>query len=398
MTAAPWLDEPDVLDPRRFSERSSSPGSGEELDRGAAEYSESMDHLVRMADATAGVRAERTVAGGDFILDGSAELEARWGTQAQLLWACGESLLIVAPPGVGKTTMAVQLVEALVGITDRVLDLPVRPARRVLYLAMDRPRQIRRAMARRFTATHRDVLNERLVVHKGPLPGDLAKFPEQLVTLAHTHDSDVIVVDSLKDACAKLTDDEAGSMVNRAVQMCNAADIDLLGLHHQRKGQNGNKPNTLADVYGSTWITAGAGSVVLLWGEAGSEIVELSHLKQPADTVGPWTIEHDHHHGTSRISRAFDALGFLRRHPGCTVADAAHAEHGAAQKAGSAPWKRTERRMRRLVIDGYARADAQHRSGGAFDAVRYWPVDASLEALLTVDTDRGQGGSDDGDA
>lgn len=337
----------------------------------------------------------RTVAGGDFVLEGPADLEGRWGDKSEVLWACGESLLIVAPPGAGKTTMAVQLVEALVGLTDSVLGLPVRPARRVLYLAMDRPRQIRRAMARRFGADHRDVLNDRLVVHKGPLPGDLAKYPEQLVSLAHQHDCDVIVVDSLKDACAKLTDDEAGSMVNRAVQMCNAADIDVLVLHHQRKGQNGNKPNTLADVYGSTWITAGAGSVILLWGDAGSEVVELTHLKQPADPLGPWTIEHDHHAGTSRVSRGFDALAFIRHHPGCTVADAAQAEHGAPQKSGSGAWKKTERRLRRLVADGHVNSDGRGRTDGTFTGARYWPGDHAMDALVAMDTAHGQGGRND---
>ena len=141
-------------------------------------------------------------------------------------------------------------------------------------------------MTRRFSDQHREVLRDRLTVHRGPLPTDLAKVPDQLVTLARKAGADVVVVDSLKDACAKLTDDESGSMVNRAIQYANAADLDVLVLHHQRKGQAGAKPTTLADVYGSTWLTAGAGSVVLLWGEAGSETVELTHLKQPADQIG----------------------------------------------------------------------------------------------------------------
>ena len=328
----------------------------------------------------------RLVKGGDFVLDGTPDLEARWGSVGgDILWACGESILMAAPSGVGKTTIAIQLVEALIGISDDVLGLSVMPAKRVCYLAMDRPRQIVRAMRRRFGDEHRAILNERLVVLKGPLPTDLAKVPDQLLTMAMQSGADVIVVDSLKDACAKLTDDESGSMVNRAIQLCNAAGIDVLVLHHQRKGQNGVKPNTLADVYGSTWITAGAGSVVLLWGEAGSEIVELSHLKQPADPVGPWTIEHDHHTGLSKVSRGFDALSFIRLHPGCTTAEAAQAEHAAPQPSGSGPWKKTERRLRKLVASGHARVDAAPTGTGTFQASRYWPVDT----LSTVDTTRG---------
>lgn len=321
------------------------------------------------------------VAGGTFVLDTPTAIAPRWGTPAEVLWQRGESLMIAAPPGVGKTTMAVQLVEALIGLgSGSVLGLPVEPARRVLYLAMDRPRQIARAMSRRFGPEHREVLNDRLVVHRGPLPTDLSKVPDQLVTLAQRAGADVVVVDSLKDACAKLTDDESGSMVNRAIQYANAADLDVVVLHHQRKGQAGAKPTSLADVYGSTWLTAGAGSVVLLWGEAGSEQIELSHLKQPADPVGPWTVEHDHHTGLSTVTHGFDALGYLNRHPGCTIAEAAQAEHGAPQKPGGAAFKRTERRFRRLVTDG--RAVAVGGGAGTFTATHYHPV-------TTMDTPHG---------
>ena len=354
-----------------------------------------IDAIIRDAEAHEAIGPNldtyRLMPGGDFVLDGSPDLQARWGNDSAVLWARGESLLMVAPPGAGKTTLAIQLVEALIGLQPEVLGLPVVPATRVLYLAMDRPRQIMRAMRRRFGPEHRDLLNERLVVLKGPLPADLAKAPDQIVNLATRAGADVVIVDSLKDACAKLTDDESGSMVNRAIQMCNAVDIDVFVAHHQRKGQAGARPNKLEDVYGSTWITAGAGSVILLWGEAGSEVVEFVHLKQPGDPVGPWTIEHDHHAGTSKVARGFDALAFLRAHPGCTASEAAHAEHAAPQKSGGAAWKKTERRLRRLVADGYARVDARQRTNGSFDGAKYWPTDPALEALLTMDIDHGQG-------
>src|SRR6185436_7011481 len=78
--------------------------------------------------------------------------------------------------------------------------------------------------------------------------------------------------------------------------------------HLVKRGPNGSKPTALADVYGSVWITAGAGSVVLLWGEAGDPIVDLIHLKQPAEPVGPMRIVHDHDAGTSAVSDATDLV------------------------------------------------------------------------------------------
>jgi replicative DNA helicase len=320
--------------------------------------------------------------GGAFILDGDVNIATRWGDGPECLWAQGEALILAGPPGVGKTTVAGQLVGALVGITDSVLGYPVTPARRVLYLAMDRPRQVKRALRRRFTEQHRDTLDDRLVVHAGPIPTDLGEHPGLLLELAHHHDCDVVVVDSLKDAAIKLTDDAVGGNVNRAVQACNAAGVDVLILHHQRKsGAENKKPTKLDDLYGSAWIGAGAGSVVLLWGQAGDDVVELLHLKPPADVVGPWKIEHDHHAGTSTRVHGFDALEFLRRRPdGATLAQAAQAEHGRPVDARGKESKRTERRLRSLVDRGLAtRREAQRRDDGTLAAVVYLAVD-------TVDT------------
>ena len=333
--------------------------------------------------------------GATFILDEASDLEARWGQRSDVLWARGESLMIVGPPGVGKTTIAGQVVHGLLGLGHDVLGLPITPATRVLYLAMDRPRQVRRALRRLFTEQHRQALADRLVVRPGPIPADLGKNPEVLLEMARTYGCDAIVVDSLKDAAVKLTDDESAGNVNRAIQHCNAADVDVLVLHHQRKGQGGDKPTKLEDVYGSTWITAGTGSVILLWGEAGSELVELSHLKQPADVVGPWKVEHDHHAGTSKVVHGFDALAYIRARPqGVTVSETAQSEHGTVVSSGSAKWKKTERRLRGLVRDGFARVDGQPSPG---IAARYYPVDASVDMTIhvdkPVDTPISEGGS-----
>jgi len=109
-------------------------------------------------------------------------------------------------------------------------------------------------------------------------------------------------VDSLKDLAPKLSDDEVGSRVNSARQELLARGVQVFEVHHQRKEQRGQgAPKRLADVYGSRWLTAGAGSVVLLWGEPGDLVVELRHLKQPAEDVGPLFVLHDHVRGSSAL-------------------------------------------------------------------------------------------------
>jgi hypothetical protein len=81
----------------------------------------------------------RLVPGGTFILDAPKGVPAVWGDGDQVAWSEGEPLLLVGPAGVGKTTLAGQLVMARLGLLGRVLGMPVVAGERVLYLACDRP-------------------------------------------------------------------------------------------------------------------------------------------------------------------------------------------------------------------------------------------------------------------
>lgn len=297
---------------------------------------------------------------GTWLFEDYVERPPIWGRDDEVLWPDGESLVIAAPTGVGKTTLTAQVVRSMIGLGGDVLGYPVTECERVLYLAMDRPQQIRRALRRIFTEDEQAVLDERLVVYPAPLPGDLGRDPALLVGLAAQVGADRIVMDSVKDAVAKVADDESGGNFNRAVQLCNAEGVSSALLHHQRKGQAGAKPNRLEDVYGSSWITAGAGSVILLWGEAGSGSAELIHLKTPSTPVGPLSIEIDTFAGTMNVTRGWDPLTWLRNRGerGGQVPDAARA------MTGKEPTKASRDRARRKLESLIARGVATKTGGG----------------------------------
>lgn len=266
----------------------------------------------------------RFVPGGSFILDRPDTVPAVWGEGDQILWAEGEALIIAGPPGVGKTTVGQQVLLAAIGVRSHALGLAVRPAKRVLYLASDRPQQAARSMARMVTVEHRDLLNTHLTFWPGPPPKDFIKDPGILLRLCRQADADMVCLDSLKDMAGELASEEGGQAINSAIQRTLVEGIEVLALHHHRKQgggkDSGREPTSLDELYGSTWITAGAGSVVSLWGAAGDPIVAFKHLKQPSSECGPWRLKHDHPNGVTEVWHEVDVLDILAHANGALTA------------------------------------------------------------------------------
>ena len=319
--------------------------------------------------------------GGQFVLDDRATIEPIWGEDEDILWAAGEGLIIAGGIGAGKTTLMAQLLSARLGITTSVLGYPVTPTdTKCLYLAMDRPAQIRRAMRRIFKEQHREALGN-CAVWEGPPPADVAKRPSILLELCQEAGADTIFIDSLKDAAIRLSDDEVGSAVNRALQLCVANGIQTVSNHHNRKAQGDNKkPNKLDDLYGSTWIASGAGSVIYLFGDPGATQVELIHLKQPAAIVGPLNLEHDHEAGTTTALARFDPLAFLRHLPTQTADSHAVAQAMTGKPmVGATDIRKAQRMLDRLAKRGLVRALNQGGQGGpgGSNRTQYQPVDNS---------------------
>lgn len=260
---------------------------------------------------------DRLTPGGSFILDRPETVPALWGHGDQVLWAEGEALLIAGPSGVGKTTVAQQVILSAIGVhAGPVLGLPVRHFKRFLYLASDRPQQAARSMARMVGPDDRELLDERLVFWPGPPPSDFIKDPGVLLRLCQAAGADAVCLDSLKDMAGELASEEGGQAINQAIQRTLVEGVEVIGLHHHRKQgggkDSGKEATSLDELYGSTWITAGAGSVVSLWGSAGEPIVSLRHLKQPAGECGPWKLKHDHPVGRTELWHQVDVLALLK--------------------------------------------------------------------------------------
>jgi hypothetical protein len=246
-------------------------------------------------------------------------------------------------------------------------------------MAMDRPEQIKRSLHRQFSGPDRDVLNEWLVPWPGPPPRDLARHPALLAKMAAYYHVGVVVIDSLKDAAVGLSEDSVGAQWNRCRQHLLQQGVQLVELHHSiKRGPGGAAPATVADIYGSTWLTSGSGSVILLTGEPGDPIVNFKHVKQPCEEIGPLQLLHDQTAGHFSIDFSVDLLDLVRLAgvDGLTAKDAASAIFGK-EKPSAAEVEKARRKLDRKVLDGLLVRIDGNRGGTPGSTAAAWFLAAS---------------------
>lgn len=231
---------------------------------------------------------------GDWALDEPEASRAVVGSGQRILWADGESLLIVGDTGNGKSTLTQNIIRASIGLIPDVIGLQVRQFRRVLYIAADRPSQIRYSFRRMVNEQTRQTWNDRVYVHHGPPdfalneePHKLLPFVRELSEKLDREPFDCMVIDSLKDVVSEIDDNEAGIRINHALQTVCQQGIQLSANLHPRKIAlvKGVAPAPgLDDVNGNKNIIAGAGSVAFI-GSPQQGISPFYHLKSPSERI-----------------------------------------------------------------------------------------------------------------
>ena len=194
--------------------------------------------------------------------------------------------------------------------------------------------------------------------------------------------ADTVVLDSVKDGAVGLKEDEVGAGYNRARQKLIAAGVEVLQLHHTTKrNAQGGAPDSVADIFGSAWITAGTGSIILLSGDPGDPVVGFQHIRQPAEEVGPWQLLHDQTSGKITIHHETDpvAMALASGEKGVTADDLVDSWDPDKKLSGRsrlAAREKARRVLNKLVdqkkltrVDGTVGGGAMRRTTSWFPAI-----------------------------
>ena len=297
------------IDPNRFKGSAPSPGSttsaagsatgGDQAGAGSAGDGSSTQRSTQLtqeqADRLEQAKAARQVGlkimtWKDALYEEDLDADPLWWRDSKILWSAGEPLLIAANPGAGKTTLAGNIAMSMLGlIGPAVLGFYTKllpKDQSILYLSMDRPKQARRVLRRIRDSSGKSKAELQEVLDRNPWAEGRFKGvtdnPELLVNLCHAVDASIVVVDSAKDMFRNLSEEEGAAKLNDAAQMAIAEGIEVMFLHHFRKGGKLGDPDS---VYGGYQVAAGMGSILQIEREPGSEVRRMAQAKSPMEEM-----------------------------------------------------------------------------------------------------------------
>lgn len=227
---------------------------------------------------------------------------AIWGDEESPYSSEGQAWMIAGADGTGKTSLACQYVKARLGLpTWEMWGLPVRTLERdasVIYVAMDRPVQIRQALARGMDDLSKKAIRGRFHMWTGPTPHLLSTLEGQEWMLARVQDrhAGLVVFDSRKDL-GDVLDNRAVSGIARCIALLVSEGIEVLILHHTNKGGG----ISLESIQGFREVFSGLGSVLILEGKPGGDEITVHHakpIKRPHEAL---RVRHDHATGRSVV-------------------------------------------------------------------------------------------------
>lgn len=195
-------------------------------------------------------------------------------------------MVVSGAPGVGKTQLTLQMLIHM-AIGKPMLGWEIGPPRKVAFVSME----MGVAEIKIFLEEMESILspeevelldqNFSIVPIGQSLLFDQAADKKKIEQFLDVYKPEVTAFDSLsKTTTSSLEEAAVKGVMDFADQIRMNYDSSVIFIHHNRKGQVGNrKPKQLEDIYGSFYITATATTVIGLWSNNKSFLIEMDYLK-----------------------------------------------------------------------------------------------------------------------
>lgn len=257
-----------------------------------------MSALLQQQKPVDGASVTQMVWGFDDFVN--AEFHIDWLLKD--LFAVGGFGLLVAHPGVGKTTLAIQMGAQLALGHDKFLNWDnTGGAKKVLFLSLEMGKPPLNHFLGMIANSYQDrkMLNRNFLVAPfgQPITLDTPEGQQFLANLMDEYMPDVLIIDSLQKISSKeLTDEQAvKSLIHYLTSVRAKYNTSLLVIHHNRKKPNEaqKKSIELSDVYGSTYIATDADFVMNLHATTKDMVAVTMVKNRLGPTPEPFEIHRD---------------------------------------------------------------------------------------------------------
>jgi RecA-family ATPase len=195
-------------------------------------------------------------------------------------------MVVAGKQGVGKTQLTIQaLIHMALGksFLGWKIDTPRRVALMSMEMSSAEIKHFQKEMNKLLSPAERILLQENFfIIPVGhSILFDSSEDKKKVELFIQQYHPEVIGIDSLsKTTMASLEESAVKNVLDFADRLRMEYDCSLIFIHHNRKGQVGNKrPKELDDVYGTFWITATATTVIGMWQNQQTGEIEINYLK-----------------------------------------------------------------------------------------------------------------------
>lgn len=233
------------------------------VDRAKAKHPEAIPDMVWSPKVDVD---QKTVYGFKELIE--ADVSVEWLIDG-LMPAAGAGI-IAAAPGVGKTLLSVDMAIDM-ALGNKYLTYSVERPMKILYLSLEMPegpfQLFQKKLATNLTDEQLEILNENFLIAPVGEMILLDKKPgEDFVNgLIEDHNPDIVFIDSLSQVLMELQSDvEVRKFMSVINKFRRNHGTSFIFIHHNKKPVE-NKPATMADMFGSVYISSNVDFIFSMW-------------------------------------------------------------------------------------------------------------------------------------